>query len=150
MQPYAYGGPLTMTRDVVFGIRNCVARMLGAGRDRKMSAIARKIGQRIAQLRRRAGFTQAQLAESCGVQPETVCRYEAGVVAVPIDRLVLIAKALRLRVQDLLDSPSDDPVRDRAVERLLVFAGTLTTEEIELVMDVGAAAVKHLQKARLQ
>ena len=56
----------------------------------------------------------------------------------------------RLRIQDLVRAPSPNAARDRAVDRLLLFAASLDAEEIELVMDVGGAAVKHVQRAQSQ
>jgi transcriptional regulator with XRE-family HTH domain len=113
-----------------------------------MIPIEKAIGQRIARLRDRAGLTQAELAEKSGVQPETISRYEAGKLSIPLERLLLIAEAFGLRIQDLVFTPSRDHAHGRAVDRLLLFASTLTPDEIELVMDLGGMAVKHFQKIR--
>ena len=94
-----------------------------------------------------AGLTQAALGERSGVQPETISRYEAGKLSAPLERLAQIAQALGLKIQDLVRTPSKDPAHDRAVERLTLFAASLSAEEVELVMNVGGATIKHLQKA---
>ena len=112
-----------------------------------MSPIDKSVGQRIAHYRERAGFTQAQLAEQASVQPETISRYEAGKLAAPLDRLLRIAQAFGMRIEDLVRTPSRDPAHDRAVDRLLVFAARHSADDIELLMDAGGAAVKCLQAA---
>ena len=80
------------------------------------------------------------------MQPETISRYEAGKLSVPLERLVQIAAAFGLRVQDLFYMHSRDHAHGRAVDRLLLFAAALNPDEIELVMDIGGAAVRHFQK----
>lgn len=122
--------------------------VLVAGLDVGMIPIEKTIGQRIARLRERAGLTQADLAEEAGVQPETISRYEAGKLSVPLERLVQIADAFGLRLQDLVYAPSKDPAHSRAVDRLLLFAAALSPDEIELAMDMGGVAVKHFRKVR--
>ena len=113
-----------------------------------MTPIEKAIGQRIARLRERSGFTQADLAEKAGVQPETISRYEAGKLSIPLERLLLIANAFGLRIQDLVYTGTKDHAHGRAVDRLLLVAAALSPEEIELVMDMGGLAVKHFQKIR--
>ena len=112
-------------------------------------AIDRGVGRRIARLRDRAGLTQAQLAERIGVEPATVGRYEAGKLRAPTRRIQEMAAALGVRTEDLLRDPPKDPSHGAAVDRALLFMGTLTTEEIELVLDTGALVVKALRRAKV-
>src|SRR3954463_9904295 len=60
------------------------------------------VGVRIRALRRAAGHTQKQLAVHVGVTNAQLHRYEAGISRVATSRLVAIAKALDVRVEDLL------------------------------------------------
>jgi transcriptional regulator with XRE-family HTH domain len=115
-----------------------------------MSTVDKMIGQRIARLRDKAGLSQAELAEKTNVQPETISRYEAGKLSAPLGRLVQIAEALGLRIQDLVRAPSANTAHDRAVDRLLLFAASLDVKEIELVMDIGGAAIKHVHRVQSQ
>jgi transcriptional regulator with XRE-family HTH domain len=113
-----------------------------------MRSLVSIIGRRIAGIRDKAGFTQAELAERSGVQPETISRYEAGKLSVPLDRLKEIADVFGLRIQDLARAPSKALAHDTAIDRLLFFAASLSADEIELVMDIGGSAIKHLHKIR--
>jgi transcriptional regulator with XRE-family HTH domain len=60
------------------------------------------VGIRIRALRRAAGRTQKQLAVHVGVTNAQLHRYEAGISRVAASRLVAIARALEVRVEDLL------------------------------------------------
>lgn len=61
------------------------------------------VGVRIRALRRAAGRTQKQLASHVGVTNAQLHRYEAGISRVAASRLVAIARALEVRVEDLLN-----------------------------------------------
>lgn len=58
-----------------------------------------RIGQRIQQLRKEAGLTQAHLAEMCGMAQPNIARIEAGTYATSIDVLSRIAEALGKRIE---------------------------------------------------
>lgn len=58
----------------------------------------KRIGQRIAELRKEQGMTQAQLAERCGLQQAHIARIETGRYSVGLDTLAQIATALGMRV----------------------------------------------------
>jgi DNA-binding XRE family transcriptional regulator len=57
------------------------------------------IGQRIQELRKEAGMTQAQLAEKCGMAQPNIARIEAGTYATSIDVLSRIAEALGKKIE---------------------------------------------------
>lgn len=59
-----------------------------------MNETRERIGQRIAQLRKEQGMTQAELAERTGIQRAHITRIEAGRYSVGIDLLQKIAEAL--------------------------------------------------------
>ena len=59
-----------------------------------MNEVRERIGQRIAQLRKEQGMTQAELAERTGIQRAHITRIEAGRYSVGIDLLQKIAEAL--------------------------------------------------------
>lgn len=56
------------------------------------------IGQRIAELRKEQGMTQAQLAEAAGLKQSNVSRIEAGKYATTLDILANITQALGCKV----------------------------------------------------
>ena len=54
----------------------------------------KRIGRRIAELRKEQNMTQAQLAERCGIQQAHIARIETGRYSVGLDTLAQIATAL--------------------------------------------------------
>lgn len=63
--------------------------------------LQRKLGRRIASLRRARTLTQEQLAESVGCSVEFISLVERGVNAPSVARLEAFAKALGVAVKDL-------------------------------------------------
>jgi transcriptional regulator with XRE-family HTH domain len=57
---------------------------------------------RLARLRKRRGLTQAQLAAKAGAHRVTIAKFETGGRGPKVDLLVRLAKALRVRIGDLL------------------------------------------------
>lgn len=60
--------------------------------------VRKRIGQRIAQLRRERGMTQEMLADMTGIRRPHISRIEMGKYSVGLDTLEAIAKALGCRV----------------------------------------------------
>jgi transcriptional regulator with XRE-family HTH domain len=108
-----------------------------------MATIAEELGKKIAVQRRATGLTQARLAEKIDVQPETISRIETGKRTASLDLMARIADALDLELHELFRAQEKDKARSHAIEKLLWFAQRLSTAEIELVMDVGSAVLKH-------
>lgn len=54
----------------------------------------KRIGARIAALRKARGMTQAQLAEACGMKKPNITRIETGRYSTGLDILAKIAQAL--------------------------------------------------------
>ncbi len=77
--------------------------------------ISRRLGRTIKSARVAAGMTQAELAEVINVDPETISRMERGATSPTIDRLAILATALKISLQELICSSSpiaSDLVRD--------------------------------------
>ena len=64
----------------------------------------KRIGTRIAEIRKDKGLTQAQLAEATGLQQAHIARIETGRYSVGLDTLALIATALDARVDIIVKS----------------------------------------------
>jgi len=64
-----------------------------------------EIGVRLAEVRRRSGLTQRQLAKAVGVQLTTVQKWERGRTGLPAKRLAALANALHCQPIDLLMLP---------------------------------------------
>jgi len=60
------------------------------------------LGRRIADLRREAGLTQAQLGKKVGVSQQIIASYENGKRNFPIGRLLELADALKIPSSELL------------------------------------------------
>ena len=65
---------------------------------------AEKTGFLIYELRNRKGLTQKELAEKIGRTESSIRKYEAGIVAIPIDVLKEIAKVLDIDFGCITDS----------------------------------------------
>lgn len=112
-----------------------------------MKTLEERLGQRIAGQRRAAGFTQAELAEMVGVQPETISRIETGRRSASLALIVLLSEALGLELYELFHLPIKTQPKDIALEKLVWFASRLSATEIELVLDVGAAMLVPVRRA---
>lgn len=114
-----------------------------------MSAIEERLGQKIARLRKAAGYTQAQLAERVGLQPEHISRIETGRRGVSIEAIANIAQALGIEIHELFRLQDRDDLKATSLDRLMWFASRLSSSEVDLVMAVGAAVLEHARQARL-
>lgn len=70
--------------------------------DEKKRQTRERIGKRIADLRKLAGFTQDQLADRAGIQRTHLGRIEKGKYAVTLETLQAIAEALWMTI-DIVD-----------------------------------------------
>lgn len=71
-----------------------------------MSAIQkhrRLLGEAVRHARKKAGFSQEKLAETASLSTVFISRIERGVESPSVDNLLKIAKALRVRVSDLVE-----------------------------------------------
>ncbi|MBL1232440.1 MAG: helix-turn-helix transcriptional regulator [Flavobacteriales bacterium] len=62
-----------------------------------------KLGDRIANLRKNKGWTQAELAEKLNIQRSSLTRIELGNVNSSINMLRKIAKAFNIKTSKLID-----------------------------------------------
>jgi transcriptional regulator with XRE-family HTH domain len=65
--------------------------------------LKKRLGKRIASLRRAAGLTQAKLAEQSGYSVEFISLVERGINAPSVEGCERIAKILEVSVKDLFD-----------------------------------------------
>jgi len=68
----------------------------------EQKTLFRDIGLRLTRLRKEQGLTQGQLAERAKCSQQLIAEYEAGRMNIPLGRLVNIADALGVGVDDLL------------------------------------------------
>ncbi|MBR5231758.1 MAG: helix-turn-helix transcriptional regulator [Clostridia bacterium] len=97
-----------------------------------------KIGASIASLRRKAGLTQAELAERLGISYQAVSSWERGATMPDISKLKELSRALGTTVDALLDGETEE-AEPMVVEDMECTSETAKTDEIDL-----ADAVKRL------
>lgn len=66
-----------------------------------------KLGQKIRQLRYKAGLTQEQLAEKLGIGPQSVSKWENAASMPDISLLPLLAETFGVSIDDLFDLSSE-------------------------------------------
>ena len=64
----------------------------------------KRIGTRIAEIRKNKGMTQMDLSAATGIQQAHIARIETGRYSVGLDTLALIAKALDAKVDIIVKS----------------------------------------------
>ena len=80
--------------------------------------IYRLIGRRLRVRRRLLDMTQGQVAIRCGLTFQQIQKYEAGITAMPLARLVALAEVLRTPIEMLVqglcydDTSAIDEARD--------------------------------------
>lgn len=86
--------------------------------------------------RRKAGLTQAMLAELCEVSTNAASDWERGKTFPRADRLPVIARALHVSIDSLfgLASLADEPGPSEMVRRLVQVARKLAPSEIRLLL----------------
>ncbi len=67
-----------------------------------MPPIGKRLAMRLKQLRKQRGLTQAQLAKKMGLSHGYLARLEIGMHDPPLSTLEKLAKALRVKVAELL------------------------------------------------
>lgn len=68
-----------------------------------MAILSKLLGQRIKELRKRNGLTQAALAELIGMETTNLCKLENGGQIPKEENMEKLAKALRVNIKDLFD-----------------------------------------------
>jgi len=79
-------------------------------------AFYRFIGRRLRNRRRLLDLTQAEVGERCGVTFQQIQKYEAGMVALPIARLVALADALEAPIGHFIQGAAADGARASRVD----------------------------------
>lgn len=78
-----------------------------------------EIGERLRLLRKRAGRTQAELAEAAGIADRTYADIERGTATMRLDTLLSICRSLRILPNDLLVQNNPEEPRQCWPDRLL-------------------------------
>ena len=96
-------------------------------------------------IRKKQGLTQADLADLVGVGMNSIARYERGEVQPSVEIAQLIAGALNVRVDELLNGPTTE---DWELRLVVSKAGQaekgvidMTTEKSSAVLNIGDTAM---------
>ncbi len=97
-----------------------------------------QVGDRLATLRKRAGFTQTQVAEKLGVSPETISRLERGTQWTDFNALVRIAELYQVEWVDLLAvvPEGEDARRREAIQKVVDLLSRHRLTDIERAQEV--------------
>lgn len=112
-----------------------------------MSGIDSRVGGRIAEFRRAADLTQAQLAEKVGVATETISRLERGIAVPSLGRLEEIAQALAVELADFfVAGPSAG--RQGAEQQLRDVVRRLKDGDVRLLVEIGETLARQRGRRR--
>jgi len=105
----------------------------------KMAAdLPKRLGNRIRQLRNRAGITQAQLAERVDISPEFMSRLERGLKAPSLDSADKIAHALGITLSELFDfQEARGGEKEELLSGLNTLLATADVDTVKLVVEGG-------------
>jgi transcriptional regulator with XRE-family HTH domain len=78
-----------------------------------VSDIKQLLGRRIAELRKRAGLTQEELAEKVGYSLDFISMVERGINAPSVERLGDFARVFGVEVADLFRTAGRKPTKKR-------------------------------------
>jgi transcriptional regulator with XRE-family HTH domain len=107
------------------------------------------LGKRLSELRKERGLTQVQLAELSNCSQQLIASYEAGRLNIPVWRLLSIADALGLSLDDILKGPPSTASRKRGpaskLERLTDQINKLPRSRQRFVVEMIENAVSRAQ-----
>jgi transcriptional regulator with XRE-family HTH domain len=113
-----------------------------------MGAVKKRLGRRVADQRKAAKLTQAELAERIGVATETVSRLERGMVIPSLARLESIAEALGVEIDALFRSYDQETQKDRALSRLIMVARQGSAADIQAITEIAEKTLGHFGRRR--
>lgn len=104
-----------------------------------MENTLKKFAENVKYYRKKAGLTQAQLAEKLGYEQSSIAKIEAGKVDVPQSKVVQMATVLDCSPWDLVPQEKSNTLEKLAIEsvryeRLLPYIRELSGEDFEKVI----------------
>ncbi len=103
------------------------------------------LGQRIREIRKVKGWTQAQLAESSGIEPSNISHIERAATKLSLQTLVSIANALEVSIDELMyDSINKNAYISRS--KISDLLSDCTDKELCIITDIICAAKVIMRK----
>ncbi len=106
--------------------------------------LPKRLGNRIRELRTRAGLTQAQLADRVDVSHEFMSRLERGLKAPSLATIEKIAKALGIALSEFFDFnaiPRDE--KEAMLAGLHSLLAPVSMEKLKLVLEIAKTVMKN-------
>lgn len=104
-----------------------------------------KLRHNLANCRKALGFTQEHLAETLGVETETISRFERGVSLPSLKTLEKLAGLLGTTTSNLLE---EEMPRLEEANQLVAWLSPLSEMERQAVLDVVARLCQHFARER--
>ena len=100
----------------------------------RVGIIMQKIGERLADLRKKHNLTQKQLAERLKVTQQVISNIERGVTTPDIEQLKLIADVYRMSLDQLVgrDFVAEDTGNDNFESQIMTYIKQMDEERKEL------------------
>ena len=116
-----------------------------------MSEIERRIGGRIAELRKIRNLNQNELAEKAQLTQESVSRLERGVILPSLKTMDRVAQALEIPLKEFFDvgsDPNNDPTFEKELHEVMLSLRTLQRKDLVVVRKILQEAVRVLHDER--
>ena len=97
-----------------------------------MTSCKKQLGKRIKELRKRNHFTQEQLSELIGLEPNHISKIESGVHFPQSEKLDLIAKTFNISVMELFNYEHKQPI-EQIKQKITEWLNNASKSEIEYI-----------------
>ncbi|MEC9341639.1 MAG: helix-turn-helix transcriptional regulator [Pseudomonadota bacterium] len=110
----------------------------------------KKLGKRVAQLRKEASITQTQLAESLGISQQLIAAYESGARKIPASMLPILAKLFAVSLEELVGMEKLPAKRGPAsiLQRQIEQIGMMPRTKQKFITEMLDALIKQQQAAQ--
>ena len=117
------------------------------------SEIRKAVGGRIKQLRKQRGWTQKELAKHLEGSYQQLNKYESGIHAPPLDKLVQLVDALNTTIDYLITGqvPDEAPLHNkRLLQKFKLLEGFDTSQQETVINVIDAMVAKHQMEETLK
>jgi transcriptional regulator with XRE-family HTH domain len=115
--------------------------------------IRKSVGTRIKQLRKQRGWTQKELAKHLEGSYQQLNKYESGIHAPPLDKLVQLADALNTTIDYLItgQTPDETPLHNkRLLQKFKLLEGFDANQQETVINVIDAMVAKHQMEETLK